>query len=147
LWLALVLVQLLSVRAPLLPATWSVAGGGLLPWLRSLVLPALALAVGGSAFIARQTRDAMADVDPRLHHRTPCGTVASGDHRPRRPPLEPRTPPSTLGIDRFEHFLQLYDREAPLLCYSATTPFAQMQQCPPADPELEETTFPNERLG
>jgi peptide/nickel transport system permease protein len=61
-WLALVLLELLSVRAPLFPATWSTAGGGPLPWLRSLVLPVLALAIGGSAFIARQTRDAMADV-------------------------------------------------------------------------------------
>jgi peptide/nickel transport system permease protein len=61
-WLALVLVELLSVRMPLFPATWSASGGDPLAWLRSLVLPVLALAVGGSAFIARQTRDAMADV-------------------------------------------------------------------------------------
>ncbi len=61
-WLALVLVVLLAVRAPLFPATGYASGEGPLPWLRSLVLPVLALAVGGSAFIARQTRDAMADV-------------------------------------------------------------------------------------
>src|SRR6266536_1587768 len=61
-WLALVLVELLAVRAPLFPATGYASGEGPLPWLRSLVLPVLALAVGGSAFIARQTRDAMADV-------------------------------------------------------------------------------------
>lgn len=61
-WLALVLVELLSVRVPLFPATGYASGGGPLAWLRSLVLPVLALAVGGSAFIARQTRDAMADV-------------------------------------------------------------------------------------
>jgi peptide/nickel transport system permease protein len=62
-WLALVLVEWLAVRHPVFPAT------GYVPvredpaqWLRSIALPVITLSVGGSAFIARQTRDAMADV-------------------------------------------------------------------------------------
>jgi hypothetical protein len=58
------------------------------------------------------------------------GTVASGDHRHRRHPQSPETRPSTFGIDRFERLLQPSGREAPPLCYSPPTPFAQMQQCP-----------------
>jgi peptide/nickel transport system permease protein len=62
-WLALVLMELLAVRLPAFPATGYVPfGDGPAAWLRSLVLPVLALAAGGSALIARQTRDAMADV-------------------------------------------------------------------------------------
>ena len=38
------------------------------------------------------------------------GTVASGDHRPRRPPPEPLNVASDRGIDHFEHFLQLFGR-------------------------------------
>lgn len=61
-WLSLVLIELLAVQLPVLPPTGYVPFGedpG--NWLRSLVLPVIALSVGGSAFIARQTRDAMAD--------------------------------------------------------------------------------------
>jgi peptide/nickel transport system permease protein len=62
-WLALVLVELLAVQSPLFPATGYVAfGDDPLQWLRSLALPVLALSASGAAFIARQTRDAMADV-------------------------------------------------------------------------------------
>jgi peptide/nickel transport system permease protein len=62
-WLALVLVELLAVQYPLFPATgYSAFGDGPLQWSRSLALPVLALSAGGAAFIARQTRDAMADV-------------------------------------------------------------------------------------
>ncbi|MGH3373156.1 MAG: ABC transporter permease [Actinoallomurus sp.] len=62
-WLALVLMELFAVRLPLFPATgYAAFGDGPLPWLRGVVLPVLALAAGGSALIARQTRDAMADV-------------------------------------------------------------------------------------
>jgi peptide/nickel transport system permease protein len=62
-WLSLLLIEVLAVQYPLFPATgYTQFGDDPLQWLRSLVLPVLALAVGGSAFIARQTRDAMADV-------------------------------------------------------------------------------------
>ncbi len=62
-WLSLVLVELLAVQYPLFPATgYTAFGDGPLQWLRSLALPVLALSAGGSAFIARQTHDAMADV-------------------------------------------------------------------------------------
>lgn len=62
-WLSLVLVELLAVQHPLFPATGYVPfGEDPLEWLRSLTIPVLALSAGGSAFIALQTRDAMADV-------------------------------------------------------------------------------------
>jgi peptide/nickel transport system permease protein len=62
-WLSLVLVELLAVQYPLFPATGYVAfGDDPLQWLRSVTIPVLALSAGCSAFIARQTRDAMADV-------------------------------------------------------------------------------------
>src|SRR4051794_9592663 len=62
-WLALVLMQVFAVQIPLFPATgYATLGEGPLPWLRGVVLPVLSLAAGGSALIARQTRDAMADV-------------------------------------------------------------------------------------
>lgn len=62
-WLALVLAELFAVRIPMFPATgYTPFAEGPVPWLRGLVLPVLALAIGGSALIARQTRDAMADV-------------------------------------------------------------------------------------
>jgi hypothetical protein len=63
--------------------------------------------------------------------RTARGTVASGDHRRRRPPQSPETRPSTFGIDRFGRLLQPSGREAPPLCYSPAMPFGQMQQCAP----------------
>jgi ribosomal protein S18 acetylase RimI-like enzyme len=43
----------------------------------------------------------------------------------------PETRPSAFGIDRLECLLQPIGREAPPLCYSPSTPFAQMQQCQP----------------
>jgi peptide/nickel transport system permease protein len=62
-WLSLVLVELFAVQYRVFPATGYVQfGDDPLQWLRSLVLPVIALSVGCSAFIARQTRDAMADV-------------------------------------------------------------------------------------
>jgi peptide/nickel transport system permease protein len=57
-WLALLLVELLAVQYPVFPATGYVRfGDDPVQWLRSLALPVIALSVGGSAFIARQTRD------------------------------------------------------------------------------------------
>jgi peptide/nickel transport system permease protein len=62
-WLSLLLVELLAVQYRVFPATGYVPfGDDPAQWLRSLALPVIALSVGGSAFIARQTRDAMADV-------------------------------------------------------------------------------------
>jgi peptide/nickel transport system permease protein len=62
-WLALVLVELLAVRHPLFPATGYVPfSADPAQWLASLVLPVVTLSFGASAFIARQTRDAMVDV-------------------------------------------------------------------------------------
>jgi peptide/nickel transport system permease protein len=62
-WLSLVLIELFAVQLPVLPPTGYVPlGEDPTSWLRGLVLPVIALSVGGSAFIARQTRDAMADV-------------------------------------------------------------------------------------
>jgi peptide/nickel transport system permease protein len=62
-WLSLVLVELLAVQYAVFPATgYTAFGEDPLAWLRSLALPVIALSAGGSAFIARQTRDAMADV-------------------------------------------------------------------------------------
>jgi peptide/nickel transport system permease protein len=62
-WLSLVLIELFAVQLPVLPPTGYVPlGEDPASWLRGLVLPVIALSVGGSAFIARQTRDAMADV-------------------------------------------------------------------------------------
>jgi peptide/nickel transport system permease protein len=62
-WLALVLVELLAVKVQLFPATgYAPLGADPGPWLRSITLPVLTLSAGGVAFIAKQTRDSMADV-------------------------------------------------------------------------------------
>jgi len=59
-WVALALIAIFAVALPLLPAT------GYVPfedspqlWLSSLVLPVVALAIGGVALIAKVTRDSM----------------------------------------------------------------------------------------
>jgi peptide/nickel transport system permease protein len=62
-WLGLVLVGVFAVAWSVLPATGYVAlGADPGGWLRSLVLPWATLALGGSALIAKQTRDAMSEV-------------------------------------------------------------------------------------
>jgi peptide/nickel transport system permease protein len=62
-WLALVLVELLAVTVQVFPATgYAPLGADPGPWLRSITLPVLTLSAGGVAFIAKQTRDSMADV-------------------------------------------------------------------------------------
>ena len=62
-WLALVLVELFALKLTLFPAIGytdpGTSAGG---WLRSIVLPILALSAGASAFVAKQTRDAMSEV-------------------------------------------------------------------------------------
>ncbi len=62
-WLGLILVELLAVRAKLLPASGYVAfGSSPLGWLKSLILPVVTLAAVGATGIAKQTRDSMREV-------------------------------------------------------------------------------------
>jgi peptide/nickel transport system permease protein len=62
-WLALVLVELLTVRLNVFPAGGYVdPAGDPVGWLASIALPIITLSAGGVAFLAKQTRDAMADV-------------------------------------------------------------------------------------
>jgi peptide/nickel transport system permease protein len=70
-WLGIVLVYLFAVQSSILPAT------GYVPfdfspslWAASLALPVLTLAIGGSAFIARQTRASMTEALAQEHIRT-----------------------------------------------------------------------------
>lgn len=61
-WLGLVLVELLAVRARLLPPSGYVSfGHSPGNWLRSLVLPVCTLAAVGATGVAKQTRDALAE--------------------------------------------------------------------------------------
>jgi peptide/nickel transport system permease protein len=64
-WLGLVLVTLLAVKLPIFPATGYVPfGDSPLQWFESLVLPVVTLGLGGSAPIAKQTRDGvLAELD------------------------------------------------------------------------------------
>lgn len=65
-WLALVLVELLAVRVRVFPATgYTPLGIDPVSWLRAITLPVVTLAAGGVAFVAKQTRDSMADVMSR----------------------------------------------------------------------------------
>lgn len=70
-WIGIVFVFLFSVQTGLLPATGYVpfeqdpAG-----WLQSLILPVATLALGGAAFVARQTRASMIDALSQDHMRT-----------------------------------------------------------------------------
>lgn len=62
-WLALVLIELLAVKVRAFPATGYVPfGTDPSRWLASIALPVITLAIGTTAYIARQTRDAMLDV-------------------------------------------------------------------------------------
>lgn len=59
-WLALVLVEAFAIAIPLLPATGFVPfGDSPTAWAASLVLPVVALSIGGVAHIAKITRDAV----------------------------------------------------------------------------------------
>jgi peptide/nickel transport system permease protein len=65
-WLALALAELLAVKIRLFPATgYTPLDASPAGWLRGITLPVLTLAAGAVAFIAKQTRDSMADVMPR----------------------------------------------------------------------------------
>jgi len=62
-WLALVLVELLAVRLTMFPAggyTDLATDPG--AWLAAIALPVITLSAGAVAFVAKQTRDSMADV-------------------------------------------------------------------------------------
>jgi peptide/nickel transport system permease protein len=62
-WLALLLVELFALKLTLFPAIgYTDPGTSLGGWLRGIVLPVLALSAGASAFVAKQTRDAMSEV-------------------------------------------------------------------------------------
>jgi peptide/nickel transport system permease protein len=57
-WLAVVLILILAVKFRVFPATGYVAPSSSPgEWLRSLVLPSVALGVGLATFVAKQTRD------------------------------------------------------------------------------------------
>jgi peptide/nickel transport system permease protein len=61
-WLALVLAELFAVKIRLFPAIgYTSPGTDAWAWLHSIALPIVTLSVGGVAFIAKQTRDAMSE--------------------------------------------------------------------------------------
>ena len=65
-WLGLILIEFVSVKAGLLPSSGYVPlGQSPGDWLRSLILPVVTLAAAGVTSIAKQTRDAMAEVMSR----------------------------------------------------------------------------------
>jgi len=60
-WFALILVTTFAIAIPLLPATgYMPVASGLDLWLKCLVLPVVALAVGGIAQVTKITRDGVA---------------------------------------------------------------------------------------
>ena len=70
-WIGIIFVYLLAVQSSVFPAT------GYVPfedspqdWALSLALPVITLAVGGGAFIARQTRASMLEALQQEHIRT-----------------------------------------------------------------------------
>jgi peptide/nickel transport system permease protein len=70
-FLGLILVAMLAVAIPLLPATGYVPfDESPLEWARSLVLPVITLATPGVAIVAKQTRDSMRTVLERPFIRT-----------------------------------------------------------------------------
>lgn len=70
-WLGIVLVFVLAVQNPLLPATGYIPfGDSPSGWATSLILPVATLGLGGAAFVARQTRASMIDALTQEHIRT-----------------------------------------------------------------------------
>ncbi|MGP6177756.1 ABC transporter permease [Microbacterium sp. A196] len=70
-WVGILLVFALAVQIRVFPATGYVDfATSPSEWFRSLTLPVLTLAVGSSAFIARQTRASMLDALTQEHIRT-----------------------------------------------------------------------------
>jgi peptide/nickel transport system permease protein len=65
-WLALALVEFLAVQIRLFPATgYTPLNASPAGWLRGITLPVITLSAGAVAFIAKQTRDSMAEVMSR----------------------------------------------------------------------------------
>jgi peptide/nickel transport system permease protein len=65
-WLALALAELLAVQIRLFPATgYTPLDASPAGWLRGITLPVITLSAGAVAFIAKQTRDSMAEVMSR----------------------------------------------------------------------------------
>ncbi len=61
-WLGLVLVEVFAVQLAVFPAGgYTDPSTDLFGWLRGLALPVMTLSAGAVAFVAKQTRDAMAD--------------------------------------------------------------------------------------
>ncbi len=62
-WVALVLISVFAVTLHWLPATgYSPLAGGVGPWIASLTLPVVAVALHSIANVAKQARNSMADV-------------------------------------------------------------------------------------
>jgi peptide/nickel transport system permease protein len=62
-WLALLLVDLFALTFTLFPSGGYIDPSvDLVGWVRSITLPIITLSAGGIAFVAKQTRDSMADV-------------------------------------------------------------------------------------
>jgi peptide/nickel transport system permease protein len=78
-WLAVILILILAVRVRVFPATGYTpltASPG--EWLRSLVLPSVALGLGLATFVAKQTRDQLLSVLSRDFIRTLRANGVSG---------------------------------------------------------------------
>jgi peptide/nickel transport system permease protein len=70
-WLALILISIFAIALPLFPATGYVTfADNPHLWLSSLVLPVVALAIGGIAQVAKITRDGIADALEQDYIRT-----------------------------------------------------------------------------
>jgi len=62
-WLAMVLISILTISNPWLPATgYEPLSAGIGPWLSHIIIPALALGLAAAAELARHTRGCVADV-------------------------------------------------------------------------------------
>ncbi len=61
-WVGLVLASVFAVQLRLLPTSgYSPAVDGFWPWVQHMILPVLTLTVGGTALLAKQTRDAVGE--------------------------------------------------------------------------------------
>jgi peptide/nickel transport system permease protein len=70
-WVGMILVLLLSINNPILPAVgYAPLSDGLWPWLSHLLIPAAALSIAPAAVIARQTRASVATVMSEDYVRT-----------------------------------------------------------------------------
>ncbi len=70
-WVGMILVLLLAINNPLLPAVgYEPLSDGVIEWAKHLVIPATALSIAPAAVIARQTRAALATVMTEDYVRT-----------------------------------------------------------------------------